>query len=450
MWKKICITLLTCVSLGTTTVKADTSSYKIVTNNYDQTINDLGVRGIRITGALSTIGYIEAESNVDITILQELPGVQNVENVTKKEDDITARLSSDKYTFNKNSMPPLFSYQWAMQKITNNGMTYSMTKNNPKNVTVAVIDSGIDTDHEAFSGMIDTTHSENLVPAGGYDGSETSETGNRSNLEDVKGHGTAITGLIAAKGKIYGVSPGTNLQIYRVFGDSKSKEEWILKAIIDATNNGANIINLSLGQYIEVPENNIYKSAAALGYKLAVDYATSHNVAVVAAAGNDGLNNTTGELKNYYDKSHENRENSKNYTVLDYPSALPNTIAVGSSDNNNQKSTFSNYYDKNKANFILAPGGGTKLLNQYGQEAWMNQRLFMKEEVLSTSNDGNYNYFDGTSISTGEVSGELAEIINHFRLQRKVWSAKQLLMKNVNYTSEGYREINVYKAIGGH
>lgn len=428
--------------------KVKAAEYTIISNNSEQTVNDLNNLGVTVNSHIAEIGYIEAQGDVNIDQIKKLSNIQSIQNMADTSQNITTRVPST-YINQTIQLPQLFSYQWDMQKITNNGVSYSLSKGNRKNVTVALVDSGIDVDHNSFTGMIDS-RSKNFVPAGGYENSENSETGNISDIDDKKGHGTAIAGQVAANGQIFGVSPGTNLLVYRVFGKSKSKECWILKAIIDATNNGANVINLSLGQYIKIPNGNIWESAEALGYKFAIDYATRHNAIVVTATGNDGLSEDNGEVKTYYNNQHSGQDTSQNYTVEDYPSVLPNTIAVGSSDNNNQRSSFSNYYNQSHSNFILAPGGGTSLLDKYGQKEWYNQKLFMKEQVLSTSNNGNYDYVDGTSISTGKVSGELAEIISNYHLQRNSPKARRILLNQVNYTKDGYKEISVYKALRGH
>lgn len=405
---------------------------------------------MNVTKGIPVIGYIETQGDKS---LGELGNISNVERVVEstKNDDIVIRnsVTNNTLTLSKQVLPDLFSYEWAIKRITNMGETYSINNSKRNSVNIAIIDSGIDTDHEAFKGSIDLKHSENLVPSGGYEGKEVTETGDVNNIEDIQGHGTAVAGVIAAMGKMFGVSPGANLQIYRVFGSSQSKESWILQAIIDATNNGAHIINLSLGQYIKIPNNNVYESVDACAYKLAIDYATRHNVIVVAAAGNDGLNEENNSVKEYYDSTHKDLQ-KQNYTVLDYPVSLSNVIAVGSSDNNEKLSSFSNYYSSNKYNFILAPGGGTDLLNQYGEKEWYTRRLFMQEEVLSTNNDGNYNYFAGTSISAGEISGELAEIISRCHLQSRTWLAKNILLNYTNKIKGNYREASVYKAFGGY
>ncbi|NLQ40918.1 peptidase S8, partial [Streptococcus mutans] len=63
---------------------------------------------------------------------------------------------------------------------------------------------------------------------------------------------------------------------------------------------------------------------------------------------------------------------------------------------------------------------------------------------------GNYDYADGTSISTGKVSGELAEIISNYHLQGDSSKARSILLNQVNYTSDGYKEISTYKALRGY
>ncbi|WP_290032892.1 S8 family peptidase [Ligilactobacillus cholophilus] len=429
--------------------EVDANQFNIITDNYNQTLSYLQSNHMTIKTSIPEIGYIETDGSLTKEQIRlEDKNIKCIEDTVNQTDP---DLFGDSVVAQPepNYLPKLFSYQWGMNRITNSGKSYRINHNNRKLINVAIIDSGIDTSHEAFKGSIDFKHSENLVPAGGYDNTEPEEKGNKDNLQDFKGHGTAVAGQVSANGQIYGVSPGAELQIYRVFGKSKSKESWVLRAIIDAVNNGADIINLSLGQYVKLPQGNFFNSADAIGYKLALDYAERHNVIVVSAVGNDGIGEDPTSLKKLYEKENGTVGNL-NYQVIDLPACLNNTIAVGSSDNNNRISSFSNHFNKYDSHFVLAPGGGTELLNKYGEKKWYEDKLFMQESILSTSNDGNYNYFNGTSVSTGKVSGELAEIMSTFGLKERPWAAKYILLNKTTTTNDGYKEINVYSALGGN
>lgn len=102
------------------------------------------------------------------------------------------------------------------------------------------------------------------------------------NFSDLLGHGTHVAGIIAGRGQpgkgVRGVAPGVDLHIYRVFGKGQEKALSfnIAKGIRQATDDGCDLINLSLGGEADVPDvlREIHR-ARAMG------------VLCVAAAGND-------------------------------------------------------------------------------------------------------------------------------------------------------------------
>ena len=139
---------------------------------------------------------------------------------------------------------------------------YSQTSYYGGSAIVAVIDSGIDYNHEMFRNRI----------VGGHD-----FYFNDNYCEDKMGHGTHVASTVL---DIAGSNKNIKIMPLKVFGDSGSASSSVVaEAIKYAADNGANVINLSLGGQHE-------------GYleKDAVKYANSKNVAVVAAAGNESLN----------------------------------------------------------------------------------------------------------------------------------------------------------------
>ena len=98
-------------------------------------------------------------------------------------------------------------------------------------VLVAVIDSGVDTTHPEFAGVIADTY-DVLDPA-----------------EPPHAHGTAIAGAIAAHSRLMGVAPSAKILAIRAFGDSKGSAEGttfnIIKSIDWAIEQERQIINMS-------------------------------------------------------------------------------------------------------------------------------------------------------------------------------------------------------------
>lgn len=134
-----------------------------------------------------------------------------------------------------------------------------------KGVKVAVIDSGVDRTHPDLK--------KNYLK--GYDFVD-----NDNNPEDMEGHGTHVAGIIAANGAMKGIAPDASILAYRVFDDQRGGDtETIVKAIHQAIKDGAQIINLSLGESYKGTDSPLNQ---------AVQEAIAKNITVIVAAGNEG------------------------------------------------------------------------------------------------------------------------------------------------------------------
>ena len=135
-------------------------------------------------------------------------------------------------------------------------------------IIVAVIDTGVDFNHPDLFGW-----GEEGKVIGGYNFIET----NQPPL-DKNGHGTQVAGVIAADGEIVGIAPKAKILAYKVSEDGEGvSSDLIIKAIEKAVEDGADIINISLG---------VNKTNSKI--ENAVNYALEKEVFVVTAAGNDG------------------------------------------------------------------------------------------------------------------------------------------------------------------
>ncbi len=242
---------------------------------------------------------------------------------------------------------PLYERQWSMRMI---GAPLGWRVGGGRGVKVAVVDTGV-------------TRVEDLV--GVPFGTGRSFVPGVSEPADDNGHGTHVAGTIAqathnAKG-VTGVAPNATLMAYKVlsaqgFGSSPA----IAAAIDDAADEGADIINLSLGgPYSKVVD-------------IAVQKATSRGVLVVAAAGNSGRRG------------------------VHCPGSLKDSIgvaAVGPDDVNAPYSTFGEGVE------IAAPGGNKKIAGGG----------ILQDTVAPAEPEGHaYLEFQGTSMATPHVAGALA------------------------------------------
>ncbi|MGM9923446.1 MAG: S8 family serine peptidase [Bacillus sp. (in: firmicutes)] len=234
------------------------------------------------------------------------------------------------------SQEPYYKKQWYLPKIET-PRAWDSTKGS-SDVVVAVIDSGVQKDHRDLKGSI-------VSPIDMVTGSSDYEP---------DFHGTHVAGIIAAAFNKYGtagIAPNTKIMPINVF-EGEDAYSWTIVAGIEyAVENGADIINMSLGQY---------------GYDYAEDYAIQQavkkGVTVIAAAGNE------------------------NTDELFYPAAYSNVIAVSATDSNDRITYFSNYGSYVD---VSAPGEG----------------------ILSTSVGNGYEYLDGTSMAAPVVSGIAALIL---------------------------------------
>ncbi len=186
--------------------------------------------------------------------------------------------------------------RWAMERIQALPVAWTAGSGSP--VLVAVLDTGIDIDHEDLAGRV---------------AAEIDFSG--SSPGDVYGHGTPIAGIIAADAAnglgVIGLAPDSLLLNVKVADDDgKCRLSALVEGIIWAVNHGALVINVS----IEMKD-------ASTVLEEAVDYAWSHGALVVAAAGNDGN------------------------SVRVYPAACANSLAVTAVQESGALAPLANYGD---------------------------------------------------------------------------------------------------------
>jgi thermitase len=211
-----------------------------------------------------------------------------------------------------------FSKQWAFNRIKG----WRFIPDSPE-VLVAILDTGIDLQHEDLAGKV--VGDANLTDS--------------PTASDLCGHGTHVAGIVAATANngvgIAGLAPNCRLLCVKVADDSGVVwPSTIAKGIMWAVDNGAKIINMSL----VVPT-----SCPAL--EEAVNYASGRGVVLIAAAGN-GIK-----------------------SIPVYPAYYQNVIAVAATDSDGELWSKSNYGDWVD---VYAPGVdiySTLPSNSYGYQS---------------------------------------------------------------------------------
>lgn len=218
-------------------------------------------------------------------------------------------------------------------------------------VKVAVIDTGINANHEDLKGKV-TSIDIGLGTSDGYGSNKQYD------------HGTHVAGIIAGsmdngKGGA-GIAPGVSIINIRVADSNGSMDDWdIREAIFEAVDAGAHVINMSLGGFCYNTYYNQYTGRYEQILSDAIDYALDNDVPIVAAMGNTGTNS------------------------MEYPAGLDGVIAVAATDSANSRATFSSY---GAWADISAPGAG----------------------IYSSTSNGSYASYDGTSMAAPVVSGVIA------------------------------------------
>ena len=240
-----------------------------------------------------------------------------------------------------------------------------------REIVIAVVDTGVDLSHPDLAAQVWTNPGE--VPGNGLDDDGNGKVDDvhgwhfyqicsstecyameDANVQDDHHHGTHVAGVAAAatdnRMGVAGVAWGARIMPVKVLGsDGEGWYDDIVRGILYAADNGARIINLSLGGPDPFPP-----------LQEALAYARARGALSVAATGN------------------------KSEPVY-YPAAYPEAMAVAATDSSDARGSFSNY---GPAVSVAAPGVG----------------------VESTLPGGQYGLLTGTSVAAPHVAG-LAALI---------------------------------------
>lgn len=343
-------------------------------------------------------------------------------------------------------------YQWDIKKVTNDGESYKLGTGN-HNVVVGIIDSGIDENHPDLKPNI--LGGENFVPAN-YKNDST-ETGDKSDIQDRNGHGSHVAGTIAGNGRIKGVAPNIGIKAYRVFGkEGTTDTSIIVNSIIKATDDGVNVISLSLGGYglkgkcfWKDPKTGKVKRvgndiADMDIYKRAVKYAIKHNVVVVAAVGNEALNcDNKKSVTNYINS--QNTDKAFTYEGLGYelPASVKGVIGVSAVGPTDKLASYSNY----GRGFVDVTAPGGDLLNVDKSDYY--------DLCLSSYLNRGYAFMAGTSMSTPKVSAVAALAICKYgnigtkKISKIIYSSCEKLNNDPTEMYYGHGLVNAYKLLKG-
>ena len=241
---------------------------------------------------------------------------------------------------------PDYSKQWNFRNI-NVEQAWDETKGD--GVTVAVIDTGV-------SRVPDLKLTKFVK---GYD-----FVNDQVNASDDNGHGTHVAGTIAQSTNngygVAGIAYEAKIMPLKVLaGSGGGTVADIAESIKFAADNGADVINMSLGG-----------GGASKLMEDAIDYAYQKGVVIVAAAGNEGRNSSS------------------------YPARYPHVISVSATDAAGEKAPYSNF---GAGVDISAPGG-----SETGK--------IIQNTIDPSSGESVFVGFQGTSMAAPHVAGVAALI----------------------------------------
>jgi hypothetical protein len=280
---------------------------------------------------------------------------------------------------------PYWGLQWGPDKI-DAPAAWNVTTGSAS-VVVAVLDSGVDVDHPDLVGQLwvnpgevagnglDDDGNGKVDDVNGWRFNHIGSTPYESNdIDDEYGHGTHVSGIVGAAGNnglgVAGVaweSPIMTVRVLDAAGNGWYSD--VAAGVVYAVDNGAQVINLSLGG----PDDDAL-------LRDAIGYAHAHGVLVAAAAGNGS---------------------SGDYDVL-YPAAYDTPVAVAASTPSDYRASFSRYGPQVD---LTAPG----------------------QTIYSTGMGGSYYYSSGTSMATPHVSG-LAALIWSWQPTMTITQVTQLMI----------------------
>jgi len=309
-------------------------------------------------GAMVNQGMsLKSKLLLDNTFSFEVP-VGEVERIVQAlETDPLVEYAEVVHSFFAHAVPndPEFSKQWGLTKILA-PEAWDLTSGS-SSVKVAILDTGIDKDHPDLSSKVD----------------QWVNFTSSSTEDDLFGHGTHTGGITAAATNngvgVAGLGYDVRLLSVKVLNDKGSGDSlWIANGIKWAADNGAQVINLSLG------------GSGSQAMKEAIDYAVGKGVVVIASAGNCG----------------QGGPKCPGVNPIEYPAGYSNVITVAATGSNDEKAGYSNYGSWVD---VTAPGGN----KQGGSSACMSQQD--TENCILSTVPGGYTPMQGTSMSAPFVSG---------------------------------------------
>ncbi|MHA2253223.1 MAG: S8 family serine peptidase, partial [Candidatus Kariarchaeaceae archaeon] len=248
------------------------------------------------------------------------------------------------------------------------------------NLTIAVIDSGIDFSHPALNhsswinpnetpdNNLDDDNNGYIDDINGWDFVNNDNNIGYEESDPISNHGTFIAGIIVGPdndSSVFGIAPNVKIMALRIVTRDNLLVSFGIfsEAIEYAIINGADVISCSIQMPLGIP-----------GLRSSIQRAENRKIPFISSTGNT-LNSEGG---------------GKNSIV--YPASYPESIAVGASNPGQEKADYSNYGEEID---LVAPVG--------------DQNYVTREDTIqSTDLNAKYRYNYGTSLASPQVAAVIS------------------------------------------
>ena len=318
---------------------------------------------------------------------------------------------------------PMYSMQWGIPAVRLPELWAADTSSNTARKVIAIIDTGVDTDHPDLADNIWTNPNESQT-ANGYDNDNNgfiddlhgwdfvNQTGD---IHDFNSHGSHCAGIAAAVGDngigMTGANPQALIMPLSALRSNGTGDiATIIRAINYAARNGADVLSMSFGSYTY---SIALEQALAQAYQSAV---------LVAAAGNDALHI---DPRCCPDPIHAIEDGPM------FPAAFTFVLGVQATLQGGGLALFSN----------IDCDGPT--FSQFGEEQLYNYELSAPgKDIYSTVPNGGYRNYNGTSMACPLVAGGISAL-----LHAKPYPTQEMLWGDlINYSGDNVDFKAVYDA----
>lgn len=283
----------------------------------------------------------------------------------------------------------LAGLQWGMHTIQ---VEEAWKQSKGKGVRIAIIDNGIDADHQDLKANVNTALSKSFVPTEDWEVQQ----------DFGFNHGTHIAGIIAANDDqqgTHGIAPEAELLALKVASEKTGSGDfsWLLEAIVYAADQQVDIANVGLGRLFtkEGPQGMRAQEMKQM-IEVTASYANKKGVTLIAPAGDDNKN--IDDCCLYFPAHAE--------PFLTVSATAPVGWAFDPDVNPEKPTSYSNF-GVSTVDFA-APGGDILYPGRdYCVKAGMNRPCWAFDLVFSTIANG-WGWASGSSMSTAFLTGVAA------------------------------------------